>query len=177
MVSLFIIWLCLSVIQVTYKFRCMVRVMATWPSDVLDFCVLEQGDFVYAVRLTLEDPTARLHCFLYGEDAVRLLGPDEDSKKNCCLEFFTYVIRPNAADYGFCELQVEFFVGYPAVNLRQQGDTVGALKRKVDRLLGICENGPPNPPWVNCCLKSYYLDKEHSQESRRFRIFGTRFPG
>jgi hypothetical protein len=61
----------------------MVRVMATWPSDVLGFCVLEQEDFVYAVRLTLEDPTARLHCFLYGEDAVRLLGPDEDSKKIC----------------------------------------------------------------------------------------------
>lgn len=139
--------------QVTYKFRCMVRVMAIWPSDVLDFCVPldesaaqvenggEQGDFVYAVRLTLEDPTARLHVFLYGEDAV------------------------------------EFFVGYPAANLRLQGDTVGALKRKVDRLLGVSENGPPNPPWVTCCLMSYYLDKEHPQESRRYRIFGTQFPG
>ncbi|KAG0617879.1 hypothetical protein M758_4G022600 [Ceratodon purpureus] len=139
--------------QVTYKFRCMVRVMATWPSDVLDFCVphdgsaaqpkdhLEQGDFVYVVRLTLEDPTARLHAFLYGQDAV------------------------------------EFFVGYPAANLRRQGDTVGALKRKVDRLLGVSEHGPPNPPWVTCCLKSYYLDKEHPQETRRYRVFGTRFPG
>ena len=74
-----------------YKFRCMVRVMATSPSDVLDFCVpvtesaeqppyhLEQGVFVYAVRLTLEDPTARLHAFLYGQDAVRLPAPGKDS--------------------------------------------------------------------------------------------------
>ncbi|XP_024403183.1 protection of telomeres protein 1a isoform X2 [Physcomitrium patens] len=139
--------------QVTNKFRCMVRVMATWPTDVLDFCVPlpestaggkdqpEQGAFVYAVRFTLEDPTGRLHVFLYGQDAV------------------------------------DFFVGYPAVDLRQQGDTVGALKRKVDRLLGVSESGPSNPPWVNCCLMSYYLDKERPHDTRRFRIFGTRFPG
>lgn len=75
----------------------MVRVMAIWPSDVLDFCVPldesaaqvenggEQGDFVYAVRLTLEDPTARLHVFLYGEDAVRLLVPEEEDS-NCSFE-------------------------------------------------------------------------------------------
>lgn len=56
--------------------------MAACPSEVLDFCVpLDQGEsaskaqrgegtFVYAVRLTLEDPTARIHAFLYGEDAV-----------------------------------------------------------------------------------------------------------
>lgn len=61
----------------------MVQVVAACPSEVLDFCVpLDQGEsaskaqhgegaFVYAVRLTLEDPTARIHAFLYGEDAVR----------------------------------------------------------------------------------------------------------
>ncbi len=60
--------------QVTHKFRCMVRVMATWPSDVLDFCGLGAvGTFVYAVCLTLEDPTARLRALLYGEDAVYLI--------------------------------------------------------------------------------------------------------
>ncbi|KAG0504801.1 hypothetical protein M758_N017100 [Ceratodon purpureus] len=139
--------------EVTYKFRCMVRVMATWPSDVLDFCEPtdgsaaqpidhpDQGDFVFVVRLTLEDPTARLHAFLYGEDAV------------------------------------EFFSGCPAANLRRQGDTVVVLKRKVDRLLGVSEHGPPNPPWVTCCLKSYYLDKARPRETRRYRVFGTRFPG
>ena len=52
--------------------------MATWPLDVLDFCVpldesaaqLEPREFVYAVRLTLENQTVRLHVFLYGQDAV-----------------------------------------------------------------------------------------------------------
>lgn len=61
----------------------MVQVVAACPSEVLDFCVpFDQGEsaskaqhgegaFVYAVRLTLEDPTARIHALLYGEDAVR----------------------------------------------------------------------------------------------------------
>jgi len=81
--------------------------MATWPSDVLDFCVprdasalqpkdeLEQQDFVYAVRLTLEDPTARLHVFLYGEDAVRLLGLDDDSTKIAFKVHFIHINRFN----------------------------------------------------------------------------------
>lgn len=55
----------------------MVRVMATWPLDVLDFCQPKHDDFVYVVRLTLEDSTARLHAYLYGQDAVRLMGPDD----------------------------------------------------------------------------------------------------
>ncbi|CAM6050562.1 unnamed protein product [Sphagnum compactum] len=128
--------------QVTHKFRCMVRVMATWPSDVLDFCGLGAvGTFVYAVCLTLEDPTARLRALLYGEDAV------------------------------------EFFNGHPAADLREQGATVEALQRKVHRLLGQQDTGPHNPPWIKCCLKSYYTDKSHPWDSRQFQIFGTRFPG
>lgn len=74
-------------------------------------------------------------------------------------------------------VQVDFFVGHPACNMRLQGDTVGALRRKVERLLGVNENCSPNPPWVNCCLMSYYLDNQRPRESRRYRIFGTRFPG
>lgn len=77
----------------------------------------------------------------------------------------------------FVLLQVEFFGGCPAANLRRQGDTVVVLKRKVDRLLGVSEHGPPNPPWVTCCLKSYYLDKARPRETRRYRVFGTRFAG
>ena len=74
-------------------------------------------------------------------------------------------------------MQVKFFVGYPAADLREQGDTVGVLNRKVNRLLGVQDLGSPKPPWVKCCLMSYYTDKEHPQESRRFRIFSTRLPG
>ena len=64
----------------------MVRVIATCPSEVVDFCALsdqastnqedrqQQRAFVYTVRLTLEDPTAHLHALLYGEDAVYFLS-------------------------------------------------------------------------------------------------------
>jgi hypothetical protein len=74
-------------------------------------------------------------------------------------------------------LQVEFFNGHPAADLREQGATVEALQRKVHRLLGQQDTGPHNPPWIKCCLKSYYTDKSHPWDSRQFQIFGTRFPG
>lgn len=60
----------LYTVQVIYKFQCMVRVMATWPSDVVNFCLQEGGDFVYAVQLMLEDPTARLCAHVHGPNAV-----------------------------------------------------------------------------------------------------------
>lgn len=71
--------------QVTFKFRCLVRVVSIRPSEVVDFCtpVLNKEEdgttttgtaaspqFVYAVKLTLEDPTARLGAWLYAEDGV-----------------------------------------------------------------------------------------------------------
>lgn len=73
---------CVTCLQVTHKFRCMVRIIATCPSEVVDFCApidqastnqedgQQQKAYVYTVRLTLEDPTAHLHALLYGEDAV-----------------------------------------------------------------------------------------------------------
>lgn len=77
-------------------------------------------------------------------------------------------------------LQVQFFNGHPAKDLHSQGATVGALERKVKRLLGVADGLPPglvDPPWIKCCLKSYYLDKERPWESRRYRLFGTAMPG
>lgn len=47
------------------KFRCVVRVVAVYPWMVKDFC---SPSGVYRIRLTLEDPTARIHAFLYAED-------------------------------------------------------------------------------------------------------------
>lgn len=145
--------------EVTHKFRCLVRVVSTWPSDLKDFCgtldddcsmsesspaVSKETHYVYALRLTLEDPTGRIDVYLYGDDAV------------------------------------QFFNGHPAKDLHSQGATVGALERKVKRLLGVADGLPPglvDPPWIKCCLKSYYLDKERPWESRRYRLFGTAMPG
>ncbi|CAM6106321.1 unnamed protein product [Calypogeia fissa] len=143
--------------EVTSKFRCLVRVMSTCPSEVADFCdpstrkgnnaTTEDSNsqFAYAVRLTLEDPTARLHSYLHGEDGAK------------------------------------FFNGHPPADLHVDSSIVGAFERKVHKLLGVRlseETGLPtvrDPPWIKCCIKSYYTDKSNPWKSRCFRIFGTRY--
>ncbi|KAL9248331.1 hypothetical protein vseg_021665 [Gypsophila vaccaria] len=56
----------LTYTQVTAKFKCIVRVVSALPSKVEDF---KSPAGVYRVRVTLEDPTARIHAYLYAEDA------------------------------------------------------------------------------------------------------------
>ncbi|KAK4843424.1 hypothetical protein QYF36_007901 [Acer negundo] len=123
--------------KVTAKFRCTIRVVAALPcraEDVRSPC----GN--YRMRLTLEDPTARIHAFVFGEDGEK------------------------------------FFDGYPSVEV---------LKRKLNKLLGVAisddgneiKDAPRNPPWVQCCLKSYYLDKNDKWGSRHYRIFDTKLVG
>ncbi|KAL6518050.1 hypothetical protein OROMI_033751 [Orobanche minor] len=57
--------------EVTYKFRCVVRVVAIFPWRAVDFL---SPNGIYRVRLTLEDPTARIHAFLYAEDGTKFFG-------------------------------------------------------------------------------------------------------
>lgn len=122
--------------EVIHKFRTIVRVVASYPWRAKDLRSSASGK--YRVRLTIEDSTARIHAYVYGEDGEK------------------------------------FFNGYPAVD---------ALSEKMRRLLGIKDvvglgdgsgTAPRNPPWIWCCLKSYYLDKNDPWGSRRYRIFGTR---
>ncbi|PON44707.1 Protection of telomeres protein [Parasponia andersonii] len=118
--------------EVTAKFLCVVRVVAAYPWKAKDFC--SRG--IYRIRLTLEDPTARIHAYLYGKDGEK------------------------------------FFGGLP---------TIDVLTRKRNALLGVAtsddgegtEDAARNPPWVQCCLKSYYLDKSDPWGSRHYQIFGT----
>lgn len=92
-------------------FKCIVRVVAAYPSRAKDFRTPEG---LYRLRLTLEDPTARIHAYLSHEDAVflfrgdledyavsdkmnKLLGVDEYGEKSsnnppwvrCCIGFNT----------------------------------------------------------------------------------------
>ncbi|KAI3504427.1 hypothetical protein L1887_25892 [Cichorium endivia] len=53
--------------EVMYKFRCVVRVVATFPAQPSDF---RDPCGNYVLRLTLEDPTARIHAYLYDEYGV-----------------------------------------------------------------------------------------------------------
>lgn len=53
--------------QVVGKFKCIVRVVSVSPWPIEDF-VSPEG--ILRVRLTLEDPTARIHALLCEEDGV-----------------------------------------------------------------------------------------------------------
>ncbi|KAL6652586.1 hypothetical protein ACP70R_011511 [Stipagrostis hirtigluma subsp. patula] len=118
--------------QVTHKFKTLVRVVAAYPCQASDLGSLLTGS--YCLRLTLEDPTARIHAYVHKDDGARFFG-------------------------GFL--------------------TAEALIKKMNKLLGIPEDGEEdapltrNPPWIWCCLKSYRLDKNDPWGSRRYRIFGT----
>ncbi|KAM3361780.1 protection of telomeres protein 1b [Capsicum galapagoense] len=52
--------------RVVGKFHCVVRVVAVFPWLAEDF---RSPSGVYRIRLTIEDPTARIHAYLYKEDA------------------------------------------------------------------------------------------------------------
>ncbi|KAJ0105704.1 hypothetical protein Patl1_19608 [Pistacia atlantica] len=120
--------------QVTAKYRCMVRVVAAFPYRAED---LRCNRGSYGLRLTLEDPTARIQAFVYAEDGEKL------------------------------------FDGYPPIDI---------VQRKLNKLLGVVvtddgmvdNNAPRNPPWVQCCLMSYYIDKNDKWGSRNYRIFMTK---
>eukprot|EP00262_Sarcandra_glabra_P001380 TRINITY_DN11475_c0_g1_i2.p1 TRINITY_DN11475_c0_g1~~TRINITY_DN11475_c0_g1_i2.p1 ORF type:complete len:149 (+),score=11.04 TRINITY_DN11475_c0_g1_i2:55-447(+) len=123
--------------EVTYIFKCVVRVVATYPWEAKDFWSPVTG--VYRIRLTLEDPTARIYADVYEEDGV------------------------------------QFFNGYPPPDV---------LTCKMNKLLGIAEflvdgggNASRNPPWVQCYIKSYYLDESDKWGTRHYRICGTNLVG
>ncbi|KAL0927647.1 hypothetical protein M5K25_001842 [Dendrobium thyrsiflorum] len=116
--------------EIIHKFRTVVRVVTSCPWQAKDLCT-PTGK--YRIRLMIEDSTARIHAYIFGEDGEK------------------------------------FFNGYPPIDV---------LTEKMYKLLGI--RGSPvlrNPPWVWCCLKSYYLDENDPWGSRRYRIFGTRLIG
>ncbi|XP_062118032.1 protection of telomeres protein 1b-like isoform X2 [Humulus lupulus] len=119
--------------EVTAKFLCVVRVVALYPWQAKDFC--SRG--IYRVRLTLEDPTARIHAYLYGEDGNKFFGD---------------------------QLAID-------VLTKKRNALLGVATNDVGKQV---EDDARNPPWVQCCLKSYYLDKSDIWGSRQYQIFGTR---
>lgn len=54
-------------LQVTAKFKCVVQVIDVYPWRVEDF---HSPLGTCRIKLTLEDPTARIHAFVYAEDGV-----------------------------------------------------------------------------------------------------------
>jgi hypothetical protein len=54
--------------QVTHKFKTLVRVVAAYPCRASDLRSLLAGS--YCLRLTLEDPTARIRAYVHKDDGV-----------------------------------------------------------------------------------------------------------
>lgn len=120
--------------EVTAKFKCVVRIIDVYPWRVEDF---HSPVGTCRIKLTLEDPTARIHAFVYAEDGIHFIGASQSTD---------------------------------------------VLTRKRNLLLGISgsgdskesKNAPRDAPWVQCCIKSYYLNIDDIWGSRRYQIFGTR---
>lgn len=58
----------------------MVRVIGAFPWKAEDF---RSPTGTYRIRLTLEDPTARIHAFVYAEDGVSTLIVERSTKIEC----------------------------------------------------------------------------------------------
>ncbi|XP_021318209.1 protection of telomeres protein 1b-like isoform X1 [Sorghum bicolor] len=121
--------------EVTHKAKTLVRVVGAFPCQPsVVRSLLSTG--TYTMRLTLEDPTARIHALVHKDEMVKFFG-------------------------GFL--------------------TAEAVIKKMNKLLGYPEpedheEGVPltrNPPWIWCCLKSYYRDKSDIWGSRAYQIFAT----
>ncbi|KGN64177.1 protection of telomeres protein 1a isoform X1 [Cucumis sativus] len=121
--------------------------------------------------LTYPKATAKFKCVvrviaMYPLQAKDFRSPEGIYRVRLCLEDPT--ARIHALLYA--EDGKQFFGGYPSSD---------ALTRKRNKLLGVPaseknEASTRDPPWVQCCLKSYYLNKQDVLGSRQYRIFGTR---
>ncbi|RLM75420.1 protection of telomeres protein 1b-like [Panicum miliaceum] len=58
--------------QVTHKFKTLVRVVAAYPCRASELRLLLTGS--YCLRLTLEDPTARIHAYVHRDDGAKFFG-------------------------------------------------------------------------------------------------------
>ncbi|XP_010491189.1 PREDICTED: protection of telomeres protein 1b-like isoform X2 [Camelina sativa] len=118
--------------------------------------------------LTYHSVTAKFRCVVrfiqvYPRDVRKLRDSNGKFKLLAILEDATARIHASLyADEG------EKFFGC------DQSDEE-AIVKKMNRLLGgeEMEQVPRNPPWVQCCLFSFYKHKMDQWGSRRFRIFDT----
>ncbi|XP_020106918.1 protection of telomeres protein 1a-like isoform X1 [Ananas comosus] len=123
--------------EIVHRSKCIVRVVAACPWHVEHLRSPVTGR--YRVKVTLEDPTARIHAYIVREDAARFFGasPEQD------------------------------------------------LAHNMNALLGIAEGASGeggnstyrDPPWVWCCLRSYYLEESDPWGTRRYRICDTELVG
>ncbi|KAM5570401.1 protection of telomeres protein 1b-like [Rosa sericea] len=62
--------------EVMVSYKCVVRVVSVLPCRAMDY---NYPNGILRIRLTLEDPTTRIHAFLYAEDGLKFFnGPSSD---------------------------------------------------------------------------------------------------
>ena len=89
---------------------------------------------------------------------------------SCCLCF--QAVRYHTG--GLTALQ-----GYPAQDygIKSEGgspsEACNALQQKLDALLGL-HSGREGGVWMECCVKTYFIDRESPLDTCHFRVFGTR---
>ncbi|XP_022137389.1 protection of telomeres protein 1a-like isoform X2 [Momordica charantia] len=142
-----------------------------WPSPITEVDYNDEPFVTLMDVLTYPKVTAKFKC------VVRVVAVYPLQAKDFCSPEGTYRVRLSLEDSTarihallYAEDGCKFFDGHPSVD---------ALTRKRNKLLGVSASGENeasirNPPWVQCCLKSYYLNKQDLWGSRRYRLFGTR---
>lgn len=69
--------------------------------------------------------------------------------------------------------------GYPAQDYSvraENGDpseACTALQQKMDALLGL-HSAREGGVWIDCCIKTYFTDRNRPLDTCQFRLFGTR---
>ncbi|KAK3028193.1 hypothetical protein RJ639_039476 [Escallonia herrerae] len=148
-----------------------------WPSHITETDYPDVPFVTLMNVLTHPEVTAKFRCVVRVIAAFPWQAADFRSPTG------TYRIRLTLEDstarihaFLFAEDGVKFFGGYPSVD---------SMTRKLNALLGVAESeftnefkgSPRNPPWVQCCLKSYCIHKNDIWGSRNYQIFATQLVG
>ncbi|KAG0546418.1 hypothetical protein BDA96_02G445600 [Sorghum bicolor] len=60
--------------EVTHKVKTLVRVVAFYPCEAYELHLLLRSNYDYSIRLTLEDPTARIDAYVHKQNLVQFFG-------------------------------------------------------------------------------------------------------
>ncbi|KAG7578798.1 Nucleic acid-binding OB-fold [Arabidopsis thaliana x Arabidopsis arenosa] len=122
--------------------------------------------------ITFPKVTCKYRCIVRVVSAYPWQVDDFCSNENRLHRVLLTLEDPTATLEAFlCDKDAEYFWGLGF----QDTET---LRKKRNWLLGIRESSnfvaPRNPPWIECCILSYYTNKADPWNTRLYRIFGTR---
>ncbi|KAG7583476.1 Nucleic acid-binding OB-fold [Arabidopsis suecica] len=121
--------------------------------------------------ITFPKVTCKYRCIVRVVTAYPWQVDDFCSNENRLRVLLTLEDPTATLEAFLCDKDAEYFWGLGF----QDTET---LRKKRNWLLGIRESSnfvaPRNPPWIECCILSYYTNKADPWKTRLYRIFGTR---